>query len=78
LHMPDFWHSAACFAQYRHWTRSAPEPCRPCRYLELCRGGCHAVSAALTGDFNAPDPECPFVSRLTARESGAPERQNPV
>ncbi|MDP2304844.1 MAG: radical SAM protein [Pseudomonadota bacterium] len=36
-------------------------PCAGCDYRDVCRGGCHAVSAHLTGDLFAPDPECPMV-----------------
>ncbi len=36
-------------------------PCVDCDYRDLCRGGCHAVAAHLTGDLFAPDPECPMV-----------------
>ncbi len=56
------WGSAAGFERFRHWADHAPEPCRSCRYLDLCHGGCRNVALALTGDFAAPDPECPFVS----------------
>lgn len=37
--------------------------CGECPYQPSCRGGCHAVSAALTGDPFAPDPECPRLAR---------------
>ncbi|MCE5187194.1 MAG: radical SAM protein [Planctomycetaceae bacterium] len=43
------------------WTHDAPEPCRSCDYLDICKGGCHAVSEFVTGDFNAADPDCPRV-----------------
>ena len=36
-------------------------PCRYCSYLEICRGGCRAVAAFVTGSTEVPDPECPFV-----------------
>lgn len=38
------------------------EPCRSCRWLSVCRGGCQAVSLA-AGNRNAPDPDCPYVVR---------------
>ncbi len=44
------------------------EPCRSCPYLGLCKGGCRAVALAVTGDLEAPDPECPRV--LAAAEGG--------
>ena len=37
------------------------QPCADCAYQPICRGGCHAVSGAVTGDRFAPDPECPRV-----------------
>ena len=39
----------------------ADEPCRSCRYLSLCRGGCRVVAVHQTGSMRAPDPECPRV-----------------
>jgi radical SAM protein with 4Fe4S-binding SPASM domain len=60
--LAEAWHTAPHLARYHGWVERAAEPCRSCLHLALCRGGCHAVSEALTGDFCAPDPECPFVS----------------
>ncbi|MBW1810060.1 MAG: radical SAM protein [Deltaproteobacteria bacterium] len=48
---------------YTNWTEQAPEPCATCRWLDVCRGGCHVVARHVTGDFNAPDPGCPLVSQ---------------
>jgi radical SAM protein with 4Fe4S-binding SPASM domain len=60
--LPEVWHTDLHLARFRGWAAHAPEPCRSCRYLALCRGGCRAVAQALTGDFYAPDPDCPLVS----------------
>jgi radical SAM protein with 4Fe4S-binding SPASM domain len=49
------------FAALTSWTDRAPEPCASCDYLTLCRGGCRAVSLAVIGDIDAPDPGCPRV-----------------
>ena len=57
----DLWRTSAHLHAFRNWTKNAPEPCRSCEYLEICRGGCRAVALHLTGRFDAPDPECPFV-----------------
>jgi len=51
------------FPEFDDWTRRAPEPCRSCRYLDICRGGCHVVAEHVNGDFFTPDPECPLVRR---------------
>jgi len=49
------------FGEFRNWTDHAKEPCRSCKYLDICKGGCHAVSKFITGEYASPDPECPFV-----------------
>jgi radical SAM protein with 4Fe4S-binding SPASM domain len=55
------WDTNKEFKKFRDWTNDAKEPCGSCRYLTICRGGCHIVAEYLTGDFSAPDPECPTV-----------------
>lgn len=55
------WDENAGFKKFRNWTKNAKEPCMSCRYLDICRGGCHIVAEHLTGDFTSPDPECPTV-----------------
>jgi radical SAM protein with 4Fe4S-binding SPASM domain len=59
------------FASFRGFAASAPEPCKSCEYLRLCRGGCRAVAAA-HGEFSAPDPGCPRVQEWTARTAEHP------
>ncbi len=49
------------FEAFRSWTTRAPQPCAACRWLAVCRGGCHVVARHVTGDFLAPDPGCPLV-----------------
>lgn len=49
------------FQVLRTWPERAPEPCRSCAYLQICKGGCHGVAEYLTGDPDQPDPDCPFV-----------------
>ena len=55
------WRSDPGFAALRAWPEQTPEPCRGCDYLQVCKGGCHAVAAAVTGDAKNPDPGCPRV-----------------
>ena len=55
-----YWTRPDAFGAFRRW-REAAEPCRSCTYHDLCRGGCRVVSAHVTGDDAAPDPECPRV-----------------
>ncbi len=45
----------------RHWSLTAPEPCRSCTYLDICKGGCRAVALYCTGSMLQPDPDCPMV-----------------
>jgi len=56
----SYWERSDAFGAFRTW-RTAQEPCASCDYHELCRGGCKVVSAHVTGDASAPDPECPRV-----------------
>lgn len=53
------------FGAFRDYVARAPEPCRSCEYLSLCKGGCRVVAKA-AGDWWAPDPGCPRV-RAAAR-----------
>jgi radical SAM protein with 4Fe4S-binding SPASM domain len=66
------WDAPRAFSITRDYVTLAPEPCRSCRYLTLCRGGCRAV-AAHAGDAGRPDPECPRVETW-ASESAQPTR----
>jgi len=59
--MPEWWPAERTFAPFRAWRRNAPEPCASCAYLEFCRGGCHVVAQAASGDWAGPDPGCPIV-----------------
>ena len=57
------------------WRRQADAPARPCAdctYRPICRGGCSAVTHHLTGDRDAPDPECPRVVAHARREPFVP------
>ena len=56
------WQENATLQEWREQASSAPEPCRSCRYQKICRSGCKVVSAFVTGDPLAPDPECPKVA----------------
>jgi radical SAM protein with 4Fe4S-binding SPASM domain len=65
--LPEVWHTEPHLVRFRDWAERAPELCRPCRYFDLCHGGCRAVAQALTGDFFAPDAECPTNSGAKGR-----------
>ncbi len=43
------------------------EPCASCRYLDICKGGCRAVSEYIFGDGDMPDPDCPFVVEFNGK-----------
>jgi len=55
------------FQAFRSYADRAPEPCRSCEYLALCKGGCRVVAQA-RGDWWQPDPGCP---RVRAHAAGA-------
>lgn len=65
----EYWSSPEAFAPFRQW-REAAEPCRSCRYLSLCRGGCRVVAAHL-GTSSEPDPECPRVVDFRRAAAGS-------
>jgi radical SAM protein with 4Fe4S-binding SPASM domain len=64
-----YWETRDAFGAFRRW-RDAREPCASCEYHALCRGGCKVVSAHVTGDPAAPDPECPRVLDLAHARGG--------
>jgi radical SAM protein with 4Fe4S-binding SPASM domain len=55
------------FGSLFNWTQNAPEPCKTCNYLQICKGGCHCVSEFVTGIMEAPDPDCPFVNEYNKK-----------
>jgi radical SAM protein with 4Fe4S-binding SPASM domain len=67
--LPRAWERSTQLARLRSWCERALEPCRSCAYLSVCKGGCRAVAARVTGEADAPDPDCPRVVR--ARAQGA-------
>lgn len=58
------WDNSSHFKLFRNWNKNSPFPCSRCDYLETCKGGCHSIAKALTGNFLNPDPECPFVQNI--------------
>jgi radical SAM protein with 4Fe4S-binding SPASM domain len=74
-----YWQSPGAFGPFRRWKEAAAEPCRSCDYLALCRGGCRVVSAHVSGDAAAPDPECPrVIDWRAANDVPGPARRLPV
>lgn len=59
--LPLLWRNSPALYLLRSWIDHAPEPCRSCDYLSICKGGCRAVTMFLTGSSDGADPECPFV-----------------
>ena len=57
--LTETWQSNPELARLRGYRAAAPEPCVTCPALDLCNGGCRAVSAFPAGDPHRPDPECP-------------------
>jgi len=61
LDFEKLWDSNKHFSKFRSWSENAEEPCKSCKYLEMCKGGCHIIAEFVKGDFGKPDPECPRV-----------------
>ncbi len=72
--LATYWNQPDAFGAFRTW-RAAQEPCASCRYHDLCRGGCKVVSAHVTGDLAAPDPECPRVVDSLREHRATDERR---
>jgi radical SAM protein with 4Fe4S-binding SPASM domain len=61
----DQWGTSGHLTECRSWGVPQKEPCASCDYADICKGGCHAVAAFVTGDISDPDPECPIVSEYS-------------
>lgn len=57
----DGWHDDARLIAWRTYPERAPAPCSECAYRTVCKGGCKVVTKHRSGDWFAPDPECPRV-----------------
>ena len=68
------WHSSKHLNRFRDLVSQAKEPCRSCDYLTVCRCGCRATALYYTGDFFAPDPECPVVDDYSRRRQSRSAR----
>ncbi|MGE0551462.1 MAG: radical SAM protein [Kofleriaceae bacterium] len=75
--LASYWSTADAFGAFRRW-RDAAQPCASCDYHALCRGGCKVVSAHVTGDLGAPDPECPRVIDHRVSPATKPRHHLPV
>lgn len=70
------WTTTPHFDRWRTWPANAAEPCKSCDYLDICKGGCRAVSAHVLGDPRAPDPDCPRVIEQTHPSMPRPSVQS--
>ncbi len=43
------------------------DPCKRCKYRDICRGGCRVRAYILTGSWFKPDPQCPLANPNTIR-----------
>ena len=59
--LPSGLNREGSFDKISGWLKKTLQPCKSCGYLNICKGGCHAVAEYVTGDFNNPDPDCPKV-----------------
>lgn len=53
--------NSKAYNKFRDWDKNPPMPCKICKYLKLCKGGCHVISECELNDFYAPDPTCPII-----------------
>lgn len=59
--LPEAWDKSHELEKLRSFDQGIAEPCAGCDYLDICKGGCHAVSQYVAGDISSPDPDCPWV-----------------
>lgn len=59
--LPEKFGKQQTFNTFRNWAGRAPQPCLDCDYLDICKGGCHGVAQFISGSYEMPDPDCPFV-----------------
>jgi radical SAM protein with 4Fe4S-binding SPASM domain len=69
--LKEAWHDSEELKRLRGLASTMVEPCASCHYLDICKGGCHAVSAYVTGDISSPDPDCPWVVEFEESASRA-------
>jgi AdoMet-dependent heme synthase len=55
--LEDIWNNEDVFEKFRNVT-DIKGKCRTCDYLNSCRGGCFALTYALTKEIGVPDPFC--------------------
>lgn len=55
------WDKSVEILKFRSTKDILPQPCRECKYLSVCKGGCRAIAINRSKSFFQPDPECPFV-----------------
>ncbi|HEY3418183.1 MAG TPA: radical SAM protein [Armatimonadota bacterium] len=65
----DIWRDSEVFAQLRD-TSLLTGKCGLCGYRKVCQG-CRARAYALTGDFLAEEPDCPYVPPKAANQEVA-------
>ena len=67
--LPENYGKAQHFDTFRDWPSGAPRPCCDCDYLDICKGGCHGVAHFISGSYEMPDPDCPFVVDYLNKEA---------
>jgi radical SAM protein with 4Fe4S-binding SPASM domain len=67
--LPDAFPKKQTFNVFRDWASKAPKPCCDCDYLDICKGGCHGVAHFISGSYEMPDPDCPFVVDFLNKEA---------
>jgi len=65
----DIWQNSPIIRRLAR--RDLKEPCRSCRYLQIC-GGCRARAYAYKNDLFAADPRCCFNEKIRSENSAQP------
>ncbi|MBF0227239.1 MAG: RRXRR domain-containing protein [Desulfobacterales bacterium] len=59
--LKNIWEERETFGKFRLWNKNPDPLCSKCDYLDICKGGCKAISIFLKNSYEAADPECPFI-----------------
>lgn len=70
LKLKENWKDHPDLQQLRNYRFTAAEPCKSCKYLKICKGGCRAVAFYAKGSISALDPDCPKVVRHRQKYEG--------
>ncbi len=62
--LEKIWLENPILKELRQVKKNIKEPCKSCKHLDICRGGCRGIAWKLLKDKWAPDPTCSINQRF--------------